>query len=77
MNTDGSAPVAGQQLPRHVGTIMGGNGRLARQRGLPCAELYFSDVLWPDFGREHLMEALADYGRRERRFGLVTDPGGI
>ena len=33
------------------------------------AELVFQDVLWPDFGAAHLAEALAEYARRERRFG--------
>jgi undecaprenyl diphosphate synthase len=33
------------------------------------AELVFLDVLWPDFGREHFVAALADFARRERRFG--------
>jgi len=33
------------------------------------AELYFTDVLWPDFRREHLMEALRAYSSRSRRFG--------
>jgi len=37
------------------------------------AELYFTDVMWPDFGREHLEAALADYARRERRFGRVAE----
>jgi undecaprenyl diphosphate synthase len=32
-------------------------------------ELYFTDVLWPDFRREHLFEAILDYQKRERRFG--------
>jgi len=32
-------------------------------------ELYFTDVLWPDFRREHLFEAVLDYQKRERRFG--------
>ncbi|HEY8376754.1 MAG TPA: polyprenyl diphosphate synthase [Nannocystis sp.] len=35
------------------------------------AELFFTEVLWPDFAREHLLAALDDYSRRERRFGLV------
>ncbi len=35
------------------------------------AELVFVDTLWPDFGREHLVAALDEYGRRERRFGGV------
>ncbi len=33
------------------------------------AEMMFLDVLWPDFGRAHLEEAIAEYDRRERRFG--------
>ena len=33
------------------------------------AELMFTDVLWPDFSAEHFAQALAEYGRRERRFG--------
>lgn len=32
-------------------------------------ELYFTDVLWPDFRKEHLFEAILDYQKRERRFG--------
>ena len=32
-------------------------------------ELYFTDVLWPDFRKEHLFEAVLDYQKRERRFG--------
>ena len=37
------------------------------------AELWFTPVLWPDFNREHLFEAIRDYQKRERRFGKVTD----
>jgi undecaprenyl diphosphate synthase len=33
------------------------------------AELLFLDVLWPDFSAEHFEEALAEFNRRERRFG--------
>ena len=33
------------------------------------AELVFMDVLWPDFGEKHFGAALAEYARRERRFG--------
>lgn len=33
------------------------------------SELIFTDVLWPDFRREHLFEAIEEYQRRERRFG--------
>jgi undecaprenyl diphosphate synthase len=38
---------------------------------LAYSELVFTDVLWPDFRREHLFEAIAEYQRRERRFGAV------
>lgn len=33
------------------------------------AEMVFTDVLWPDFGAEHLEEALAEFAQRERRYG--------
>jgi undecaprenyl diphosphate synthase len=33
------------------------------------AELVFLDVLWPDFNAGHFAAALAEYARRERRFG--------
>jgi len=33
------------------------------------AELYFVPLYWPNFGKKELIEALAEYGRRERRFG--------
>jgi undecaprenyl diphosphate synthase len=35
-------------------------------------ELWFTPVLWPDFSREHLFEAIRDYQKRERRFGGVS-----
>ena len=38
---------------------------------LAYAELVFTDVLWPDFRREHLFEAIREFQRRERRFGAV------
>jgi undecaprenyl diphosphate synthase len=37
------------------------------------AELYFTEKQWPDFGRGELLEAVQDYARRERRFGLTSD----
>ncbi len=36
------------------------------------AELFFTRKYWPDFGPEDLEEAVADYGRRERRFGAIS-----
>lgn len=38
---------------------------------LAYAEIYITEVLWPDFTRQNLREAILDYQRRERRFGLV------
>ena len=39
---------------------------------LAYTELYITPVLWPDFTRRHLIEAVIDYQGRERRFGRVT-----
>ena len=36
-------------------------------------ELYFTDVLWPDFKKDDLLKAIAAYQGRERRFGLTSD----
>lgn len=38
---------------------------------LSYTELYFTPVLWPEFGREQFLEALAEYNRRNRRFGRI------
>jgi undecaprenyl diphosphate synthase len=38
---------------------------------LAYAELVFTDVLWPDFRRDHLFESIREFQRRERRFGAV------
>ena len=37
------------------------------------AELYFTDVLWPDFKEHHLYEAILSYQKRERRFGKTSE----
>ena len=37
------------------------------------AELYFTDVLWPDFKKSHLVEAIQNYQNRERRFGKTSE----
>jgi undecaprenyl diphosphate synthase len=41
--------------------------------GSAYAELFFTGQLWPDFTAEDLFSAIANYQRRERRFGLVLD----
>ena len=38
---------------------------------LAYSELVFTDVLWPDFRRADLFAAIAEFQRRERRFGSV------
>lgn len=40
---------------------------------LAYAELYFTNVRWPDFRKENLYEAILDYQQRERRFGKTGD----
>ncbi|MCH5217490.1 MAG: isoprenyl transferase [Muribaculaceae bacterium] len=37
------------------------------------SELYFTDLLWPDFGKEEYAEALLHYQQRERRFGKTSE----
>ena len=39
---------------------------------LAYTELYITGVLWPDFRRDHLFQAINDFQKRERRFGRVT-----
>lgn len=40
---------------------------------LAYSELYFTEVLWPDFNEQELMKALAFYESRERRFGFIAE----
>jgi undecaprenyl diphosphate synthase len=40
---------------------------------LAYAEIYVTPTLWPDFDGNHLLEALADFQKRERRYGNVGD----
>jgi len=40
---------------------------------LAYAELYFTNVRWPDFRKENLYEAILDFQKRERRFGKTSD----
>lgn len=37
------------------------------------SELYFTNVLWPDFDRQELHKALADFTQRQRRYGLTEE----
>jgi undecaprenyl diphosphate synthase len=40
---------------------------------LAYTELYFTDILWPDFGKEDFYRAILDYQKRERRFGKTSE----
>ena len=40
---------------------------------LAYAELYFTPTFWPDFDKEELYKAIADYQQRERRFGMTSE----
>lgn len=40
---------------------------------LAYSELYITDVLWPDFRKNHLFEAIIDFQKRERRFGKTSE----
>jgi len=40
---------------------------------LAYSELYFTDILWPDFRKENLYQAILDYQHRERRFGKTGE----
>lgn len=40
---------------------------------LAYAELYFTNVYWPDFNEEHLYKAISDFQCRERRFGRTSE----
>jgi undecaprenyl diphosphate synthase len=52
-----------------------GETRVSNFLLLQCAyaEMVFTPVLWPDFGRADLQAAVDEYGRRERRYGLTTE----
>jgi undecaprenyl diphosphate synthase len=53
----------------------GGEQRISNFLLWPLAytELYFTQVLWPDFGESDLEQAFAEFAGRERRFGLTTE----
>jgi len=40
---------------------------------LAYTELYFTEKLWPDFGKEDFYEAVADFQKRERRYGKTSE----
>lgn len=65
--------VSASDLPRPDLCIRtGGDARISNFMlwQFAYSELYFTNTLWPDFGELEFARALADYSRRERRFGL-------
>jgi undecaprenyl diphosphate synthase len=40
---------------------------------LAYTELYFTDILWPDFGKDDFYKAIIDFQKRERRFGKTSE----
>ena len=38
------------------------------------AEIWVTETLWPDFRARHLLEAILDYQKRDRRYGGITQP---
>jgi len=73
--------VAGDGAPTDLDLLIrtGGEQRLSDFLLWECAyaELWFTPVCWPDFGPEHLSEAIRDFGDRERRFGGVGRSGAV
>ena len=70
-------PVGGRDL-REVDLIIrtGGEQRLSDfllWEGA-YAELYFTNLMWPEFGREQLSAAIAEFHHRERRYGCLPEP---
>ncbi len=53
----------------------GGETRISNFLLWQCAyaELYFTPVLWPDFGDDDFLEAVEEYQSRQRRFGMISD----
>jgi undecaprenyl diphosphate synthase len=39
---------------------------------LAYSELWFTPVYWPDFCRQHLLQAISDFQQRERRYGKIS-----
>ena len=69
--------VAVSDLPRpDLCVRTGGDARISNFMlwHFAYSELYFTNVLWPDFDAAEFALALADYSRRERRFGLRDTP---
>lgn len=75
----GEAMQLGDQPDPDLFIRTGGERRLSNYLlwNLAYTELYFSDVLWPDFSEADLDAALEDFARRERRFGGLAEPSSL
>jgi undecaprenyl diphosphate synthase len=86
-NGHGSAqPVTEDQLARHLYTAdLPDPDLLIRTSGemrvsnfllwqIAYAEIFVTEILWPDFNRTHLLAALVDFQKRERRYGGIDSP---
>ena len=86
-NGHGSAqPVTEDQLARHLYTAdLPDPDLLIRTSGemrvsnfllwqIAYAEIFVTEILWPDFNRAHLLTALVDFQKRERRYGGIDSP---
>ena len=69
--------VTGEAEPRDVDLVIRTSGEKRLSDFLlwesAYAELHFTETMWPDFGAEHLAEALAAFHHRERRFGGLPE----
>lgn len=67
--------VTGEQPPVDLCIRTGGEQRISNFLlwQLAYAELYFSELLWPDFKHEAMRSALADFAGRQRRFGKTSE----
>ena len=82
---DSAAPITEPRLARHLSMSYAPEPDLFIRTGgeervsnfllwqLAYTELYFTDMLWPDFGVAALAEAFASYRSRERRFGRTSE----
>lgn len=73
----GRATSLGDLPPPDLCIRTGGDARISNFLlwHVAYSELYFTPTLWPDFGELEFARALADYGRRERRFGRRQPDG--
>ena len=84
---DWRADIPGHGVNRiNAAYVIGGPDLLVRTSGeqrlsnfllwqLAYSEIYFAKVLWPDFSRLELLEAIHAYQQRDRRFGGLNEPG--